>query len=225
MKTFARIVEMTKQEHAEYIENNELLRLVASGRMTRQHYIAYLRETYHLVRHTPRMLALGGARLTDDKRAIRNWFFEQILEENSHDLFCVKDLQHLGENPEVILDSQPGAGAWGMITQNYFMATYGNPIGILGVATATEGLGAQFGSKFADLLNDKYGLPGNAVTFLRSHGGFDVKHLEEAVEAIELVTDPVDIQAIVHARRMTCRYYGQLFLDVLAADKSLQTAA
>ena len=113
MKTFQRIVAATEQEHRSCIETNPLLQLVAAGQMSRQHYIAYLCETYHLVRHTSRMLALGGARLTDDKRGVRNWFFEQVMEENGHDLFCIKDLQHLDEEPQTILDFTARAGCLG----------------------------------------------------------------------------------------------------------------
>lgn len=214
MNTYERIVEATKEEYSEFIENNALLKAVAGGQMTPNHYLAYLRETYHLVRHTPRMLALGGARLTDDRRQLRNWFLEQAIEENGHDLFCIKDIEHLGADPKVILNTQPGPGAWGLVTQNYFMATYGNPIGILGVATATEGLGADFGTRFADLMTKQYALPSNTSTFLRSHGGFDAKHLEEAVEALELIKSE-EIEEVILARRMTFRYYGQLFADVL----------
>lgn len=217
MHKFDFIVEKTKNEYKQFVETNPLLKVVASGGMTETHYAAYLRETYHLVRHTSRMLALGGARLSDDRRELRNWFFEQILEENGHDLFCIKDLKNIGLHSDYFLDSQPSAGAWGLITQNYYMATYGNPIGILGVATATEGLGADFGTMFANVMMEQYGIPSNAVTFLRSHGGFDAKHLQGAVEAIELIHDD-EVDYVVHARRMTFRLYGQLFNDVLTAD-------
>nr|WP_322721285.1 iron-containing redox enzyme family protein [Nostoc sp. ChiQUE02]MDZ8234392.1 iron-containing redox enzyme family protein [Nostoc sp. ChiQUE02] len=218
MTLFDEIVEATKADHETFITKNPLFKIVLEGRMTKQHYAAYLRETYHLVRHTSRALSLAGARLSDEKRDLRNWFFEQVMEENGHDLFCIKDLKNIGEDPAKILNCVPMAGAWGLITQNYYMSTYGNPVGILGVATATEGLGATLGSTLADTLVKDYKVDNFAVTFLRSHGGFDVKHLEDARRAInELVSEPEDIRDIIHARRMTFRHYSQLFLDVASA--------
>jgi pyrroloquinoline quinone (PQQ) biosynthesis protein C len=218
MTLFDEIVAATQQEQQQFVIDNPLFKIVFEGRMTRAHYKAYLRETYHLVRHTSRALSLAGARLTDDRRALRDWFFEQVGEENGHDLFCIKDLTNIGESPQELLDSVPMAGAWGLISQNYYMATYGNPVGILGVATATEGLGAAMGTQLADLLEQRYGIPGNAVSFLRSHGGFDLKHLDDAKRAInELVSDPRDIRDVIQGRRMTFRFYGQLFLDVVAS--------
>jgi hypothetical protein len=206
MSLFDEITKATEHDYRKFILENPLLRTIMHGIVTKAHYVAYLRETYHLVRHTSRALSLAGARLTDDKRDLRNWFFEQVQEENGHDLFCIKDLRNIGEDPTVVLDGVPMAGAWGLITQNYYMATYGNPIGILGVATATEGLGADFGTNFSQILTTKFNLPSNAVTFLKSHGGFDVQHLEDARR-----------RDVIHGRRMTFRFYGQLFLDVLSA--------
>lgn len=219
MTRFEHVQAATRAVEGRCIDDNPLFQVVLDGKMTRRHYIAYLRESFHLVRHTSRTLALAGARLGDDRRELRTWFFEQAQEENGHDLFLIKDLRSLGEDPDRILDSVPMPGAWGLISQNYQMATYGNPVGILGVATATEGLGESRAAAFAAFLVERYGIPAAAVSFLRSHGGFDAKHLAQVRRAIdELVSDPRDLRDIVHARGMTFRYYGQLFLDVLSAD-------
>src|SRR4051812_20981512 len=90
MSLFDDITKATEHDYNKFILDNPLLNTVMQGVMTREHYIAYLRETFHLVRHTSRALSLAGARLTDDKRDLRNWFFEQVNEENGHDLFCIK---------------------------------------------------------------------------------------------------------------------------------------
>jgi len=218
MSLFEDIVKATETEYRQFIETNPLFEVVTSGGMNRNHYVAYLRETYHMVRHTPRILSLAGARLGDEKREIRNWFIKHAVEENGHDLFCINDLRNIGEYPDKVLDTDPLSGAWGLITQNYYMATYGNPLGILGVTTATEGLGAHIGSKFAELLNQHYNIPINGLTFLKSHSGFDGDHLEDARKVIdELVSEPSDIRAIIQGRRMTFHHYGRLFLDVMTS--------
>ena len=112
----------------------------------------------------------------------------------------------------------PGAGAWGLVAQNYYMATYGNPVGMLGVATATEGMGANLAGRMAQVLEQNYGMPHAALTFLRSHAGFDQRHLKEAQRAVnEQIIDDAEFRQVVHARRMTYRYYGQLFQDACRA--------
>lgn len=215
MDLYDEVVEATAEEFQQHIAGNALIKALATGQVKRGHYLAYLQQTYHLVRHTSRALALAGARLEDDRRELRNWFFHQVEEENGHDLFCIKDVSRLDEPVDEIFAGQPRSGAWGLITQNYFMATYGNPVGILGVATATEGLGATMASQLADVLIQRYGIPSNAVTFLRSHGGFDVRHLEEAKQAVNQLVHPDEVELVIHARRMTFINYGRLFQEAL----------
>lgn len=228
MTRFDEIVAATQLDQYRCVDQNPLFEIVLGGRMTRAHYVAYLRETAHLVRHTSRALSLAGARLGDERRELRDWFFEQVREENGHDLFCFKDLKNLGEDPEKTIDGLPMAGAWGLVSQNYHMATYGNPIGILGVASATEGLGATVAGRIADYLVETYRIPSNAVSFLRSHAGFDAKHLEAVRDAInDLIDDPADVRAVLHGRRMTYHYYGQMFRDVASVqpDDAVPNAA
>jgi pyrroloquinoline quinone (PQQ) biosynthesis protein C len=217
MTQYDEVVAATSDEFERYIGTHPMLLHLTGGRLTRGEYIAYLRETYHMVRHTPRMLALAGARCEDDRRGLRNWFIEQTDEENNHDLFCIKDLRNFGEDPDVVLSGQPLPGAWALVCQNYFMATYGNPAGILGVASITEGLGASTAGGMADLLVSHYGYGSDTVTFLRSHSGFDAKHLDETRRAInELVHSREDLDAVIQGRRMTIYYYAQMFNDCLA---------
>jgi hypothetical protein len=115
----------------------------------------------------------------------------------------------------------PMPGAWGLICQNYFMATYGNPAGILGVASITEGLGATTAGGMADAIESIYNYPSNCVTFLRSHSGFDARHLDETKRAInELVSSPEDLAAVTHGRRMTIYYYALMFTNCLEASSA-----
>ncbi|MFT3940320.1 iron-containing redox enzyme family protein [Rhodopseudomonas sp.] len=198
--------------------------------MTRGEYLAYLRETYHMVRHTPRMLALAAAKCDDDRRCLRDWFIEQATDENNHDQFCIKDIRHMGEDPTDVLGGAPLQGEWALVCQNYFMATYGNPAGILGVASITEGLGATTAGGTADLLIARYRYSSDCVTFLRSHSDFELHNLEETKRAIdELVTGPQDVEAIIQGRRMTIIYCAQMFSDCLnhpyRAKEGIEAAA
>lgn len=219
MNRYQQLVDATRIDYAEHILNNPLLQQLASGRVTRDHYARYLGETYHLVRHTSRTLALAAARLGDERRGLRSWFLAQAGEEHGHELFCLKDLRNLGLDPQQVIRHGPGPGAWGLFTQNYYMAGHGNPAGLLGVASATEGMGAELAGGLAQVLMEQYDLPAETLTFLRSHAGFDAAHLDEARRAIEDQVAEEDYEDILHARRQTFRYYGQLFRDVAASAR------
>jgi pyrroloquinoline quinone (PQQ) biosynthesis protein C len=103
-----------------------------------------------------------------------------------------------------------------MVTQCYFWATEGNPVALLGDAFATEEIGAASGLEVATVLETNYGIPRHATNFLRVHGSEDKRHLEAAANAISRYAgNREDYADIVYATRMTYRYYGELFTDVL----------
>lgn len=219
MDRFQQLVDATRVDYQEHILKNPLIAKLSSGEVTLDQYAVYLGETYHLVRHTSRTLALAASRLGEERRGLRRWFMEQSLEEDGHELFCLKDLRNLGLDPEPVVNAGPGAGAWGLFTQNYYMAAHGNPVGMLGVATATEGMGAELAGGMAQILVHRYQVPETAVTFLRSHAGFDQRHLEEARRAINEFVGDADFADVVRGRRMTYRHYGQLFADVAGSTR------
>lgn len=218
MDRFEQLVEATRSDYVEHVLSNPLIAKLMAGQVSHDLYAAYLGQTYHLVRHTSRTLALAASRLPEEQRGLRAWFLEQATEEDGHELFCVKDLKNLGLEPATVIDAGPGPGAWGLFTQNYYMAAQGNPVGMLGVATATEGMGAELAGGMAQVLVERYDVPEVAVTFLRSHAGFDKKHLEEARHAVNaFAIRDEDFRHVLHGRRMTYRCYGQLFADVAAS--------
>jgi pyrroloquinoline quinone (PQQ) biosynthesis protein C len=222
MDTFQQLLEATAPDYREHILGNPLFQLIAGGKASRDQYAVYLRETYQLVRHTSRALALGASRCDDEHRELRAWLLDQANDEHGHELFCLKDLKHLGVVPESVTCHSPGAGAWGVVTQNYYLAACGRPVCLLGVASATEGMGAELAGDLARTLVGHYGIPEIATTFLRSHAGFDQRHFEEAKRAINtLIAGPDEFAGVAHARRMTFRYYGQLFREVAASTECL----
>lgn len=214
MDVFDQVLEATAVDYRQHIVENPLFRRVAAGRATRDQYAVYLRETYHLVRHTSRALARGASRLDDRRRVLRAWLLEQANEEHGHELFCLKDLQSLGLAPEIVTASRPGAGAWGVVTQNYYFASEGNPVALLGVASATEGMGAELAGELVSVLTEHYGIPSAATTFLRSHAGFDQRHFALVQRAINALDSDEDRAWVIHGRRMTFVYYGHLFREV-----------
>lgn len=219
--TYSAIVDATRADYQKHILSNELLALLAKGGVTIEHYVAYLRETFHLVRHTSRALALAASRIEDEHRGLRSWLLSQANEEHGHELFCLKDLRALGQPTAEVIASDPGPGAWGIVTQNYYLATQGHCTAILGVASATEQMGAELAGALSGLVAQKLAVDTNALTFLRSHSSFDVKHLEEAKNAInEFAVGDIARQQIILARRHTFRNYGQLFSDVAGITTS-----
>jgi pyrroloquinoline quinone (PQQ) biosynthesis protein C len=211
------IINDLKANGKNHIDCNPIFARLAAGEITRRHYLAYLRETYHLIKHTPKYLTIAADRVAKNDPWLSAYFRRFAREETGHELLCIKDIHALDENPDAILSGPSNPGVWGLVTQCYFWATEGTPIALLGDAFATEEIGAASGLRAAHVLERNYDIPRQATNFLRVHGSEDTKHLEAAARAIERYAGDRDHYAdIVYATRMTYRYYGELFSDVLA---------
>ena len=204
-----------KAHRRSYIDCNPIFARLAGGDLTRFHYLAYLRETYHLIKHTPKYLTIAANRAAENDQQLADYFRKFSLEETGHELLCIRDIAALGE-VDIIISGESNPGVWGIVTQCYFWATQGNPVALLGDAFATEELGVARGVEVARILETNYRIPHQATNFLRLHGSEDKEHLEAAARAIEWYAGDRDHYAdINYATKMTYRYYGQLFTDVL----------
>src|SRR5207253_11015401 len=90
------------------------------GAFSKQAYLAYLRETFHLIRHTTSMFARAVSNVPEAQRGYRGWLLDQAVDEHNHDLLCITDIEALGEQPSKFLSAHPRRGAWGLITQTYY---------------------------------------------------------------------------------------------------------
>lgn len=210
------VLEASAQLYQDEFGAHPIFAALQQGKFHRGAYLNYLRETFHSIRHTTSIMARAASHLPDEHRALRGWLLDQAVDEHNHDLLCITDIEALGEDPRKFLDVPPRKGAWGLVTQGYFLAEH-DPVSILGYFLTTEGIGASYAAKYADLLTSNlYGYRSNQVTFLRSHGGFDIKHFDEVkkflngLDASDRVRD-----SVLAVRRFSITYYAQLLRDGL----------
>lgn len=220
MSQFARVVEATQTDFQNLLLEHPLSAALRAGNVKLGHYFAYLRETYHLVRHTPGIFKIAAARLGDARPALRDWYLELAEEETGHDALCVKDLSRLGGKPEKVFAGRAGPGGWAVVTQDYYLASHGNPIGLLGTTSLSEQLGAEVAEPAVQALLAALKAPAAALGFIRSHGIFDAKHLADVERAIDTLAQPDEIDEIIHARRMAIRYCAQMLTDILETPES-----
>ena len=216
MKLSDFVLEASAQDYQVAFDAHPVFVALQNGKFSRQAYLAYLRETFHLIRHTSTILARAASRLPDEQRGLRGWLLEQAVDEHNHDLLCITDIEALGEEPAKFLAVPPRRGAWGLITQTFYLADQ-DPVAILGYFLTTEGIGASYAAKYADLLTSPmYGYKSNQVTFLRAHGGFDVKHFEEVKKFMDELDANDRVRDIILAvRRFSIMYYAQMLRDSL----------
>lgn len=189
-------------------------RIFEEDTFTLSNYVAYLRETYHLVRQTSLYLAAAASNFATDAW-FRKWLLNMANEEFGHERLCEHDIDSLGFDSSQILDCLPGRGAWQMISQNHYVA-HSDPVFLIGFAMATEGLGAELAGKAAKKLTQVHDIPANATKFLTTHGHEDKEHYRSVQRAFErYAEDERKFEGIIFTWKCTINGYAQLFDDIL----------
>lgn len=95
-----------KAHRRSYIDCNPIFARLAGGDLTRFHYLAYLRETYHLVKHTAKYLTIAANRVAENDERLSAYFRKFCLEETGHELLCIRDIDALRENADMIISGE-----------------------------------------------------------------------------------------------------------------------
>ncbi|MFD0391947.1 iron-containing redox enzyme family protein [Streptomyces nogalater] len=100
-----------------------------------------------------------------------------------------------------------------------------NPVGIIGFAAATEGLGAALAPKVAAAMR-QYEFAKDALSFLKVHSTEDQEHIETVRKGfLRCAEDSEAYTVMVAAWKYTLRAYAQLFTDALERGSSDLAAA
>lgn len=196
-----------------FVVEHPFIESIMNGRLTMSVYAAYLRETYHLVGQTPHFLSAAAAR--SEEEWLQDWFLDLAIDERHHDRLCIHDLRNLGFDPKEYVSGLSGMGTWTMVGQNHYLATTGDPAGILGFAAATEGLGATLGPQAAEAMT-KYPFAQKALSFLKVHAMEDQDHIARVRAAFERCAEsPERYELMLKTWIYTLRAYAMLFSDAL----------
>jgi len=75
------LINALKAHKKPHIDCHPIFARLLSGDFTRFHYLAYLRETYHLVKHTPNYLMIAADRVAKNDARLSAYFRKFGLEE------------------------------------------------------------------------------------------------------------------------------------------------
>lgn len=225
MNFYDEFVQEVQKEHDLVAESRFFKAIMLEGNAPLEAYAMFLRETYHLSRHTSRFLAAAATNISDEKDAIRSRFLQHAIEEDGHHKFALKDLKNLGYPDSYTADSYPLAGTCAIISYHYYLAYHDNPIGMLGAVVVFEGLAEEFAGMSADMYRKKKELTMGEVTFLHTHGKFDIDHMKEARETLNsLVTDEKDKKDIINVAKKMYRFFSMNFQDIYEKTMAAQIA-
>lgn len=224
MKLFDALREMTNEER-EYLDSAPIVVDALRGDITRQQYVAFLREAYFHVRETVPLLMACGSRLGHEREWLRGAVAHYIEDEYGHEQWILGDIAACGADPDTARNGTPSLATELMVSYAWDTVMRRNPAAFFGMVYVLEGTSVSLATRAANTLQETLGLPPEAFSYLSSHGSLDQEHVRFLESLLDRFDDPSDRADIVHAARRFFYLYAQIFRtlpDRHAATNRLQ---
>lgn len=210
MKFFDQIQAQTATERA-YLLSAPIIAQAIHGQVSLDHYVAFLTQAYHHVKHTVPLLMACGARLPDRLEWQRQAVAEYIEEEYGHDEWILNDIAACGADAEAVRHSLPAMPTELMVSYVYDRIARHNPVSFFGMVNVLEGTSIALATRAAGTLQTSLGLPKKAFSYLASHGSLDLEHIKLFENLMNQLEQEEDKTAVVHTARVVYRLYGEMF--------------
>jgi heme oxygenase len=160
------------------------LKRIDEKRVTLANYHTLLHLLFHQVETSSSTFALAGANCDLRRAVARDYFIKHAEEERTHWTWILNDLKntkYAGPDPR---DFFPHEATQAYISFNFYVASR-MPLARLGIAVMLEGLGAQYGQKYARKVCEILQLKESQATFFFGHGETDKMHTKQIWQVID----------------------------------------
>jgi pyrroloquinoline quinone (PQQ) biosynthesis protein C len=212
------------EKHRDYLLSAPIIGTCMVEGLSLEHYVAFLQQAYHHVKHTTPLLMATGARLPESKEWLRDAVAEYIEEELGHQEWILNDIEACGFDKEKARRSTPNISTEMMVAYAYDMINRVNPLGFFGMVHVLEGTSINIADLAADKIQEKLGLSDQAFSYLRSHGKLDQEHVKFFEGLMNRIDDKDEQDQIIHAASRFYHLYGNIFREV-APEQALLIAA
>ena len=209
MKFHDRLLASTAEERAALLVT-PIIQGTLRGEVSPESYLAFLAEAYHHVRHTASLLAACKERLPQRLAWLAPELDHYIAEETGHDEWILDDIAACGGDGVAVRHGQPRPATELMVAYAYDTIARGSPIGFFGMVLVLEGTSVALALQAAERIQRALQLPDSAFSYLRSHGELDREHTAHFAQLMNLLDDPADQRAVIHAAKMFYRLYGDI---------------
>jgi len=210
MKFHDRLLASTAEARAALVAT-PIIEGTLRGEVSLSSYLAFLAEAYHHVRHTASLLAACKAALPGRLAWLAPELDHYIAEETGHDEWILDDIAACGGDAQAVRAGRPRPATELMVAYAYDTIARGNPVGFFGMVLVLEGTSVALALNAADRIQAALRLPDGAFSYLRSHGELDREHTAHFEALMNLLDDPADQQAVIHAAKMFYRLYRDVF--------------
>lgn len=198
----------------------EFFQWLAQGRLSLDHYAAFLAEEYHNTTINPKTMALFIARLGMDYHRCAAMLLKHAAHEMGHNEMALNDLKALGRDAEAVRKGRALPATEALAAFVVFETEHRNPLTFLGYLYHMEAISLRLAGGGSDILA-RMGIPESALTFLREHADADIGHMKMNYEYLEaFIKSEEDIEAVLYGIRASCMLHGLMFQGILdSVDK------
>ncbi len=177
-------------------------------------YIRYLTNVWHYAQHSSTVIGLAGTRCVLSHPPLAQYLLHHALEELGHDQWVLEDLRALNVAEEEVGKSKPVPACAAMIGYEYYIAAYGNPVGLFGWLYILEAMGDDLGHLVSAAIKQGLNIP-EGVKFLSGHGEADAEHTKDIVEQIERNILDTDLEDVHFVAGVVADLYARMFKEIM----------
>lgn len=210
MSFYQSLLDATTEER-NYLLSAPMIQRCFTGDFTLDHYVAFLQQAYHHVKHTVPLLMAVGAGLPERQEWLREAVAEYIEEELGHQEWVLNDIAACGFDKEQARQSKPAFETEIMVAYAYDAIRRTSPLAFFGMVLVLEGTSINLAEQAASQIGAKLDLPRKAFSYLNSHGALDQEHIKFYENLMNKISAEDEQAVIVHAAKRFYRLYGDIF--------------
>jgi heme oxygenase-like protein len=212
MNAYDRLFQETAEARNQFLAIPLVQQALATGG-SRELYLDFLTQAYHHVKHTFPLLALAAS-MTRDER-YQTGLVEYMTEERGHEKWILDDIRAMGGDADAVANGKGSIPCQAMVAYCYYSIQWISPYAILGMVHVLEGLSVQVAHQLAGAVQKALKADGQkGFTYLNSHGGLDVEHVELFKGLMNGFEDRATQDLVIDATRVIYRLYGAIFEDM-----------
>ena len=199
------------------LEATPLIRKLTRGRFELADYHAFLINLRQQVKDGALWMSRAASNIGEDHLELRSTLMKHAVTEHRDFRLLEQDFVASGGDIADIVSARKNVGSEALSAWMFHEASKPDPFGLLGAMWIIEGLGSIKARPWGLKVQERLGLPDEALRFLLYHGDNDVEHMEEFRDMLALVLpDEAVAERIVTTARVTARLYA-LQIEEIAA--------
>ncbi|NBW09649.1 MAG: 3-oxoacyl-ACP synthase [Caulobacteraceae bacterium] len=199
------------------LEATPLIRKLTRGRFELEDYQAFLINLRQQVKDGALWMSRAASNVGEAHLELRSTLMRHAVTEHRDFRLLEADFVASGGALEDIRGAPKNVGSEAISAWMFHEASRPDPFGLLGAMFVIEGLGSIKARPWGQKVQERLGLPDEAVRFLLYHGDNDVEHMKEFEQMLGMVLpDPAVAERIVMCARVTARLYA-LQIEEIAA--------